>query len=71
VLLVEEKLHGIADVADQVVALDLGRVAWNRPAKDVDAAALAATYLGVTAQSAAAVEAAAGHAGSAPVSTGG
>jgi ABC-type branched-subunit amino acid transport system ATPase component len=59
VLLVEEKLHGIADVADQVVALDLGRVAWNRPAKDVDAAALAATYLGVTEQSAAAVEAAA------------
>jgi ABC-type branched-subunit amino acid transport system ATPase component/branched-subunit amino acid ABC-type transport system permease component len=73
VLLVEEKLHGIADVADQVVALDLGRVAWNRPAKDVDAAALAATYLGVTEQTAAAVEAAAaGHAGSAPaVSTGG
>ena len=59
VLLVEEKLHGIADVADQVVALDLGRVVWNRPAKDVDAAALAATYLGVTEQTAAAVEAAA------------
>lgn len=73
VLLVEEKLHGIADVADQVVALDLGRVVWNRPAKDVDAAALAATYLGVTEQSVAAVEAASSEQpGSASaVSTGG
>ena len=48
VLLVEEKLHGIAGVADRVVALDLGRVAWSRRTADVDAAALAATYLGVT-----------------------
>ena len=47
VLLVEEKLHGIAHVAERVVALDLGRVAWTRAASEVNAAALAATYLGV------------------------
>jgi ABC-type branched-subunit amino acid transport system ATPase component/branched-subunit amino acid ABC-type transport system permease component len=47
VLLVEEKLHGIAHVAESVIALDLGRVAWTRAASEVDAAALAATYLGV------------------------
>jgi ABC-type branched-subunit amino acid transport system ATPase component/branched-subunit amino acid ABC-type transport system permease component len=47
VLLVEEKLHGIANVAERVIALDLGRVAWTRAASDVNAAALAATYLGV------------------------
>ncbi len=47
VLLVEEKLHGIAHVAERVIALDLGQVAWTRAAADVDAAALAATYLGV------------------------
>ncbi len=47
VLLVEEKLHGIANVAERVIALDLGEVAWTRDAADVNAAALAATYLGV------------------------
>jgi ABC-type branched-subunit amino acid transport system ATPase component len=47
VLLVEEKLHGIAHVAERVIALDLGKVAWTRNASEVDAAALAATYLGV------------------------
>jgi hypothetical protein len=45
--LVEEKLHGIANVAERVIALDLGKVAWTRAAADVNAAALAATYLGV------------------------
>ena len=47
VLLVEEKLHGIAHVAERVIALDLGKVAWTRAASEVNAAALAATYLGV------------------------
>jgi ABC-type branched-subunit amino acid transport system ATPase component len=56
VLLVEEKLHGIAHVAEQVVALDLGRVAWTRAASEVNAAALAATYLGVDRATAARIE---------------
>ena len=56
VLLVEEKLHGIAHVAERVVALDLGKVAWTRAAADVNAAALAATYLGVDREVAAQVE---------------
>ncbi len=47
VLLVEEKLHGIAHVAERVIALDLGKVAWARNASEVDAEALAATYLGI------------------------
>ncbi len=47
VLLVEEKLHGIAHVAERIIALDLGRVAWARAASEVNAASLAATYLGV------------------------
>ena len=58
VLLVEEKLHGIAHVAERVVALDLGRVAWTRAASEVNAAALAATYLGVDRATAARIEAA-------------
>ena len=56
VLLVEEKLHGIAHVAERVVALDLGRVAWTRAASEVNAAALAATYLGVDRSTASRVE---------------
>ncbi|HEX4015119.1 MAG TPA: ATP-binding cassette domain-containing protein [Frankiaceae bacterium] len=59
VLLVEEKLHGIANVAERVIALDLGRVAWTREASQVNAAALAATYLGVDRDLAAEVEEAA------------
>ena len=59
VLLVEEKLHGIAHVAERVVALDLGKVAWTRDASEVNAAALAATYLGVDREIAAEVEEAA------------
>jgi ABC-type branched-subunit amino acid transport system ATPase component len=59
VLLVEEKLHGIANVAERVIALDLGRVAWTRAASEVNAAALAATYLGVDRDLAAEVEEAA------------
>jgi ABC-type branched-subunit amino acid transport system ATPase component/ABC-type branched-subunit amino acid transport system permease subunit len=59
VLLVEEKLHGIANVAERVIALDLGRVAWTRRASEVNAAALAATYLGVDRDLAAEVEEAA------------
>ena len=63
VLLVEEKLHGIANVAERVIALDLGRVAWTRAAADVNAAALAATYLGVDRAVAAQVEEAAPDSG--------
>jgi ABC-type branched-subunit amino acid transport system ATPase component/branched-subunit amino acid ABC-type transport system permease component len=63
VLLVEEKLHGIAHVAERVIALDLGRVAWTRAASEVDAAALAATYLGVDRDLAARVEGASSGAG--------
>jgi ABC-type branched-subunit amino acid transport system ATPase component/branched-subunit amino acid ABC-type transport system permease component len=59
VLLVEEKLHGIANVAERVIALDLGRIAWTRDASEVNAAALAATYLGVDRDLAAEVEEAA------------
>ncbi len=59
VLLVEEKLHGIAHVAEKVIALDLGEVAWVRKASEVNAAALAATYLGVDRSLAAEVEQAA------------
>ncbi len=58
VLLVEEKLHGIAHVAEKVIALALGEVAWSRDASEVNAAALAATYLGVDRELAAEVEAA-------------
>jgi ABC-type branched-subunit amino acid transport system ATPase component len=63
VLLVEEKLHGIAHVAERVIALDLGHVAWIRAAADVNAASLAATYLGVDREVAAQVEEAAPGAG--------
>jgi ABC-type branched-subunit amino acid transport system ATPase component/branched-subunit amino acid ABC-type transport system permease component len=56
VLLVEEKLHGIANVAERVIALDLGKVAWTRDASQVNAAALAETYLGVDRELAAEVE---------------
>jgi ABC-type branched-subunit amino acid transport system ATPase component/branched-subunit amino acid ABC-type transport system permease component len=47
VVLVEEKLHGVASIAERVIAMDLGRLVWDRPAADVDASLLAETYLGI------------------------
>ncbi|MEO6124234.1 MAG: ATP-binding cassette domain-containing protein [Ilumatobacteraceae bacterium] len=45
VLVVEEKATHVLPVADQVAFLELGRVTWSGPAADVDADALAASYL--------------------------
>ena len=46
ILLVEEKAQHVLRLADQVVFLDLGRVAWSGPPADVDADRLARSYLG-------------------------
>jgi ABC-type branched-subunit amino acid transport system ATPase component len=46
VLLVEEKAHSILGVADYVVFLELGRIAWAGPVSEVDNEALLASYLG-------------------------
>ncbi len=45
VLVVEEKATHVLPVADQVAFLELGRVTWSGPASEVDAEALAASYL--------------------------
>lgn len=45
VLVVEEKATHVLPIADQVAFLELGRVTWSGPATDVDADALAASYL--------------------------
>jgi len=46
VVLVEEQAATGLRLADSVVMMELGRVAWSGPAAGVDAARLAATYLG-------------------------
>ncbi|CAN5825405.1 hypothetical protein BH23ACT2_BH23ACT2_21910 [soil metagenome] len=45
-ILVEEQAGGALELADTVVLMELGRVAWSGRASEVDVARLAATYLG-------------------------
>lgn len=45
-VLVEERAREALRLADEVVVVDLGRVAWSGPAADVDLDDLAAAYLG-------------------------
>ena len=45
-VLVEEQAAGALRLADTVVLVDLGRVAWVGPASEVDVARLSAAYLG-------------------------
>ena len=45
-VLVEEQAGAALELADQVVVMDLGRVAWAGPAAEVDLERLSATYLG-------------------------
>lgn len=45
-VLVEEQAGGALRLADEVVLMDLGRVAWHGPAAEVDLAKLGASYLG-------------------------
>ncbi|MCB1029828.1 MAG: ATP-binding cassette domain-containing protein [Acidimicrobiales bacterium] len=47
-VLVEEQAGTVLELADQVVVLDLGKVAWAGPASEVDLAALTAAYLGAS-----------------------
>jgi len=46
VVLVEEQAATALRLADTVVVMELGRVAWRGPVSEVDATRLAATYLG-------------------------
>lgn len=48
VVVVEERLHELLPVVDQVVVLDLGRVAWAGPAAAVDDEQLKEIYLGTS-----------------------
>jgi branched-subunit amino acid ABC-type transport system permease component/ABC-type branched-subunit amino acid transport system ATPase component len=48
-VLVEEQAGTVLSLADQVVVLDLGRVAWAGPASEVDLGQLTAAYLGAPA----------------------
>jgi branched-subunit amino acid ABC-type transport system permease component/ABC-type branched-subunit amino acid transport system ATPase component len=45
-VLVEEQAGGALSLADHVVIMELGRVAWSGPAADVDLDELTAAYLG-------------------------
>ena len=45
-VLIEEQAGGALALADTVVVMDLGRVAWVGPANEVDRERLGATYLG-------------------------
>lgn len=45
-VLVEEQAGGALRLADQVVLMELGRVAWHGPADEVDIGKLGASYLG-------------------------
>lgn len=45
ILIAEEKASHVLDIADYAVFLDLGRVVWAGPAAEVDAEALADSYL--------------------------
>jgi ABC-type branched-subunit amino acid transport system ATPase component len=46
-LLVEEKAREALELADVVVVMELGRIAWTGPRREADADRLAAVYLGV------------------------
>jgi ABC-type branched-subunit amino acid transport system ATPase component/branched-subunit amino acid ABC-type transport system permease component len=46
VLVVEEKVQAALDVADDVAFLELGRISWAGPRREVDMERLAAAYLG-------------------------
>jgi ABC-type branched-subunit amino acid transport system ATPase component len=48
-VLVEEQAGGVLALADTVVLMELGRVAWSGPAGEIDLSRLAATYLGASA----------------------
>jgi ABC-type branched-subunit amino acid transport system ATPase component len=45
VLVVEEKAGHMLSIADEIAFLDLGRVAWSSPAREVAYEDLAAAYL--------------------------
>ena len=45
-VLVEEQAGGALELADTVVIMNLGRVAWSGPAAEVDLDRLGATYMG-------------------------
>jgi ABC-type branched-subunit amino acid transport system ATPase component/branched-subunit amino acid ABC-type transport system permease component len=45
-LLAEERAKGVLDVADQVILLELGRILWAGPQRDLPEDQLAAIYLG-------------------------
>ncbi|NLA35204.1 MAG: ATP-binding cassette domain-containing protein [Actinobacteria bacterium] len=45
-ILVEEQAGGALRLADEVVLMELGRIAWHGPATEVDVATLGASYLG-------------------------
>jgi ABC-type branched-subunit amino acid transport system ATPase component/branched-subunit amino acid ABC-type transport system permease component len=45
-LLVEEKVRDVLDIADQIVFLELGNVIWSGPRAEVDDDRLRAAYLG-------------------------
>lgn len=47
ILIVEEKASHVLTVADDVMFLELGRIAWSGPATDVDFDRVAASYLQV------------------------
>jgi energy-coupling factor transporter ATP-binding protein EcfA2 len=53
-LLAEERAKGVLDVADQVILLELGRILWTGPRRDLQEDQLAAIYLGSAQQAAAA-----------------
>jgi ABC-type branched-subunit amino acid transport system ATPase component/branched-subunit amino acid ABC-type transport system permease component len=56
VLLVEEKAHLVSDVADYLLSLKLGRVAWYGPASSISQEEIVRSYLGETAASVASEE---------------
>jgi ABC-type branched-subunit amino acid transport system ATPase component/branched-subunit amino acid ABC-type transport system permease component len=66
VLLAEERAKGVLDVADQVILLELGRILWAGPRKDLQQDQLAAIYLGSAQHAAAATAEMAGAGGGRP-----
>lgn len=49
-ILVEEQAGGALRLADEVIVMELGRVAWRGPASEVDLVKLGASYLGAAAE---------------------
>lgn len=51
ILLAEEKIHDVLQIADEVVCLATGRLAWSGPRHLADEARLAEAYLGIAPES--------------------